>query len=162
MLPYEASLAKSQPGRIRKFFQPKDGVSCGATRRGPSVAYEDKQHRQRPGVLWQMGNLGANTARDLAMATMLCLASTMALKLWQFACMTVTVLGQNRAVSVWEGSSSRGPVSAPNISTYRSTQAQQQHPSHHLCSHLSEIRNICGHKYQSAPYFPSGSPRGQG
>ena len=41
-------------------------TSCDATRHGPPVAYEDEQHRQGPGVLWRMGNLGANAASDLA------------------------------------------------------------------------------------------------
>ena len=41
-------------------------TSCDAIRHGPLVAYEDEQHRQGPGVLWRMGNLGANAASDLA------------------------------------------------------------------------------------------------
>ena len=41
-------------------------TSCDATRHGPPVAYDDEQHRQGPGVLWRMGNLGANAASDLA------------------------------------------------------------------------------------------------
>ena len=41
-------------------------TSCDAIRHGPPVAYEDEQHRQGPGVLWRMGNLGANAASDLA------------------------------------------------------------------------------------------------
>ena len=47
---------------------PKKGErrSCDAIRHGPPVAYEDEQHRQGPGVLWRMGNLGANAASDLA------------------------------------------------------------------------------------------------
>ena len=44
--------------------------SCDATRHGPPVAYEDEQHRQGPGVLWRMGNLGADAASDLAITMM--------------------------------------------------------------------------------------------
>ena len=47
-------------------------TSCDATRHGPPVAYEDEQHRQGPGVLWRMGNLGANAASDLTIAMMIC------------------------------------------------------------------------------------------
>ena len=36
--------------------------SCDATRHGPPVAYDDEQHRQGPGVLWRMGNLGPDAA----------------------------------------------------------------------------------------------------
>ena len=41
-------------------------TSCDAIRHGPPVAYGDEQHRQGPGVLWQMGNLGTDTVSDLA------------------------------------------------------------------------------------------------
>ena len=46
--------------------------SCDAIRHGPPVAYEDEQHRQGPGVLWRMGNLGANAASDLAITMIVC------------------------------------------------------------------------------------------
>ena len=52
--------------------QPPAADSCDATRHGPPVAYEDEQHRQGPGVLWRMGNLGANAASDLAITMMIC------------------------------------------------------------------------------------------
>ena len=47
-------------------------ASCDATRLVPSVAYEDEQHRQRPVVLWRMGNLGTDAGSDLAITMILC------------------------------------------------------------------------------------------